>query len=128
MSGSWQDYVDIHLLGSGRMSQAAILGQKGGIWASSAGLSLSSEEQTALINAYTEPDRARSTGLHIGGRKYFALSFRGQTIQLKAQADGAVLVKTRTAILVAVCNAPIELAECSPVVERLADYLISVNY
>ncbi|WP_071528950.1 profilin [Streptomyces mutabilis] len=41
---------------------------------------------------------------------------------------GAALVKTRTAILVAVCNAPIGLAECIPVVEHLADYLISVNY
>ncbi|GGQ45860.1 hypothetical protein GCM10010279_64460 [Streptomyces mutabilis] len=41
---------------------------------------------------------------------------------------GAVPVKTRTAILVAVCNAPIGLAECIPVVGHLADYPISVNY
>jgi hypothetical protein len=44
------------------------------------------------------------------------------------QADGCVLVKTKQAILVAEYVAPIQAAEATPVVEGLADYLISVGY
>ena len=44
------------------------------------------------------------------------------------QADGCVLVKTKQAILVAEYRAPLQAAECTPVVEGLADYLISVGY
>lgn len=124
----WQTYVDNNLVGTGKCSQAAILGQKGGVWAISAGLPLSSEEQTAIINAYANPDHVQSGGLHIGGRHYAALSHDGRTIQLKAHADGATLVKTKLAILIAVHVAPIQGAECRLIVESLADYLISVNY
>ena len=34
-------YVDTNLLGSGRVSKAAIIGQQGGIWATSAGFTVS---------------------------------------------------------------------------------------
>jgi len=44
------------------------------------------------------------------------------------QADGAVLVKTKQAILVAEYNAPIQAPEAAKVVEDLADYLIGVGY
>jgi profilin len=39
-----------------------------------------------------------------------------------------VLVKTKQAILVAEYVAPAQAAEATPVVEKLADYLISVGY
>jgi profilin len=44
------------------------------------------------------------------------------------QADGATIVKTKQAILVAEYAAPLQSGESAPVVEKLADYLISVNY
>jgi hypothetical protein len=34
-------YVDTNLLGSGRIAKAAIVGQQGGVWASSAGFTVS---------------------------------------------------------------------------------------
>ena len=39
-----------------------------------------------------------------------------------------MIVKTKQAILVAVYQAPIQAAEATPIVEGLADYLISVGY
>ena len=45
-----------------------------------------------------------------------------------SKADGCVVVKTTQAILVAIYNAPIQAGEATPVVENLADYLISVGY
>jgi profilin len=44
------------------------------------------------------------------------------------QGDGAVLVKTKQAVLVAEYAAPVQAGEATPVVEGLADYLISVGY
>lgn len=44
------------------------------------------------------------------------------------QGDGAILVKTKQAILVAEYCAPVQAPEATPVVEKLADYLISVGY
>lgn len=34
---SWQAYVDNNLIGTGNVSQAAIYGHAGGVWATSAG-------------------------------------------------------------------------------------------
>lgn len=44
------------------------------------------------------------------------------------QSDGAVIVKTKQAVLVAEYCAPIQAPEATPVVEGLADYLINVGY
>lgn len=44
------------------------------------------------------------------------------------QADGCVIVKTKQAILVTVYVPPTQAPEATPVVESLADYLISVGY
>ena len=45
-----------------------------------------------------------------------------------SQADGAVIVKTKQAILVAVYRAPVQAPEATPIVEKLADYLITAGY
>lgn len=38
---SWQSYVDTNLVGTGNVTQAAIIGLKGGVWASSSGFTVS---------------------------------------------------------------------------------------
>lgn len=38
---SWQAYVDTNLVGTGSVSQAAIYGAQGGVWASSPGFAVS---------------------------------------------------------------------------------------
>ena len=52
---SWQSYVDTNLVGTGTVSQAAIVGLKGGVWASSSGFNVSGtwplmEEILAAVN------------------------------------------------------------------------------
>ncbi|KAF5339754.1 hypothetical protein D9611_009134 [Ephemerocybe angulata] len=125
---SWQAYVDTNLVGSGRVSRAVILGQQGGVWATSAGFNLSAEEQKAVINAFKDPAAVQASGLRLAGNKFFTLQANDRSIYLKKQADGAVIVKTKQAILVAEYNAPIQAPEATPIVENLADYLISVGY
>ena len=123
-------YVDSNLLGTGKIARAAIVGQQGGVWATSAGFALTPEEQTALVNA-AKPggaDKVQASGLRLAGVKYFTLRTDDRSIYLKQGANGAVIVKTKQAILVAVYEEPIQAGEATPIVEALADYLISVNY
>ncbi|TFK66020.1 profilin [Pluteus cervinus] len=125
---SWQAYVDSNLVGSGKVSKAAIVGLSGGVWAQSSGFQLSTEEQHALINGFKNPDTVQTSGVKLAGQKFFTLSVNDRSIYVKKAADGAVIVKTKQAILVAEYDAPIQAGEATPVVENLADYLISVGY
>jgi len=125
---SWQGYVDSNLVGTGKVSQAAILGQAGGVWATSSGFNLSLDEQNAIINAYNDLSGTQANGVRAAGQKYFALRADERSIYGKKTTDGIVIVKTKQAILVAIYKAPLQAAETTPIVEGLADYLISVGY
>jgi len=71
----------------------------------------------------------QSTGLTLAGQKFiFLRNDELRSIYLKKKADGAVIVKTKQAILVAEYVAPLQAPESSPIVETLADYLINLNY
>ncbi|OCH84795.1 profilin [Obba rivulosa] len=125
---SWQAYVDTNLVGSGKIARAAILGQAGGVWASSPGYTLSADEQKAAINAFTSPDAIQASGVRLAGQKFFTLQANPRSVYGKKAGDGCILVKTKQAVLVAEYVAPVQAPEATPVVEGLADYLISVGY
>ncbi|KAF9002551.1 profilin [Cyathus striatus] len=126
---SWQSYVDTNLVGSGRVTKAAILGLQGGVWAHSTGFNLTDAEQKAIVNAFKSPDKVLQTGLHLAGEKYFALNVvPDRSIYVKKQANGATIVKTKQAILVGLYEPPTQQTENTTVVEALADYLINVGY
>ncbi|KAF8625047.1 hypothetical protein AX15_005588 [Amanita polypyramis BW_CC] len=125
---SWQAYVDTNLVGTGRVTKAAILGQKGGVWATSSGFTLTTEEQNAIITAFDNKEKTQASGLRLAGNKYFTISVGERTIQVKKGTDGAVIVKTKQAVLVSVYQLPLQAAEATTVTEALADYLISVQY
>ncbi|KAG7445130.1 profilin [Guyanagaster necrorhizus] len=125
---SWQAYVDTNLVGSGRIAKAAIIGQQGGIWAASAGYNLSTAEQNAIIQGFSDLAHVQASGIRAAGQKFFTLQANERSIYGKKAADGIVIVKTKQAILVAEYIAPIQAPEATPIVEGLADYLISVGY
>jgi len=125
---SWQAYVDTNLVGSGKISKAAIVGQQGGIWAATAGFTLAQDEQNALLTAHANAEKTQSSGLRVAGEKYFTLSANERSVYGKKGANGIIVVKTKQAILVCVYEAPIQAPEATPVAEGLADYLISVGY
>jgi len=126
---SWQTYVDTNLVGTGKVVKAAILGLGGGVWAASQGYSLLLDEQKAILAAFADPAKAQANGIRLSGHKFIAFRVDpDRSIYLKKGGDGAVLVKTKQAVLVAEYIAPTQAAEATPVVEGLADYLISVGY
>ncbi|KAH7915516.1 profilin [Hygrophoropsis aurantiaca] len=126
---SWKEYIDgQYLLGSGVIAKAAILGLQGGVWASSPGYTISPAEQKAVVELFNNPDNAPINGVRLQGQKFFVLQANKRSIYGKKQADGCVLVKTKQAVLVAEYIAPNQAQEATPPVEKLADYLISIEY
>ncbi|KAG9041794.1 profilin, required for normal timing of actin polymerization in response to thermal stress [Tulasnella sp. UAMH 9824] len=125
---SWQTYVDSNLVGTGKVSQAAILGQQGGVWASSPGFTLSQPEQNAVVGAWNNLDGVQASGVTLAGTKYFTLQADPDHIYGKKSANGCVIVKTTQAILVCVYKDPIQQQEAVSVVEALGVYLKSVGY
>ncbi|GAA6020812.1 hypothetical protein JCM8202_005452 [Rhodotorula sphaerocarpa] len=125
---SWQAYVDTNLVGTGKISRAAILGQQGGVWASSAGYTLSTEEQANLCKIHNDPAAAQANGIHAAGQKFLCIRADDRSVYGKKQADGIIVVKTKQAILVAEYGHPTQPGEATKITEELADYLIGVGY
>jgi len=125
---SWQTYVDTNLIGTGKISKAAILGLQGGVWAASKGYTLSADEQKNIVQSFNNLGVAQTSGVRLSGNKFFTLQANDRSIYLKKGGDGACLVKTKQAVLVAEYAAPVQAGEATPVVEALADYLIGVGY
>ncbi|KAJ3292958.1 profilin, required for normal timing of actin polymerization in response to thermal stress [Borealophlyctis nickersoniae] len=125
---SWQSYVDSNLVGTKKITKAAIHGHDGSLWATSKGFSIAPQEVQTLVKGYTDPSGVRANGLHLGGVKYIVIRADDRSIYGKKGTGGVVTVKTKQAVLIGVYEDPIQPGEATKVVEALADYLISVNY
>lgn len=89
---SWQGYIDNQLIGTKTITQAAILGLKGGVWASSPGFDVSPKEASALISGFDDPSPLQAGGLHIAGKKYFTLQANDRSIYGKSGVSTEVLM------------------------------------
>ncbi|MEU6719595.1 profilin [Nonomuraea sp. NPDC046802] len=126
--GDWQRYVDHNLIGSGKVNRAAIVGLDGETLAASEGYTLSPEEQRSLIDGFKDLSRVQASGLKLAGQKFFVIeTIPDRSIYLKKQADGATVVKTKRCIIIAEYDAPVQGPESTPIVESLADDLISAG-
>lgn len=132
---SWQAYVDTNLVGTGRVTQAAILGKAGGVWAKSSGIAISPEEQKAIIAAFTNKAAVQASGFRVANQKYFFVSSDTYgddpnliVVHGKKQGDGAVLAQTKQAILVVTYLLPQTAQDAGMVVTTLGSYLASQNY
>jgi len=113
------------------LQRAAILGQAGGVWATSQGYELSSAEQKAIVNTLKtlkNPEGAQAQGIRLAGEKFFTILVTERSVYGKKGANGCVLVLTKQAVLVAEYEAPVQQHEAVGVVEGLADHLTLAGY
>ncbi|WVQ94401.1 hypothetical protein IAU59_001480 [Kwoniella sp. CBS 9459] len=126
---SWQAYVDDHLVGTGKVSKAAILGKQGGVWAASGGYNLSQHEQDAVVKtAFASPDQIRANGIILSGFKFMCIQATPDEVIGRKGERGVFIIPTTQAILVAEYDAPVSAGEANVIVTKLADYLKSVSY
>ncbi|KAL7420396.1 profilin, required for normal timing of actin polymerization in response to thermal stress [Cryptotrichosporon argae] len=125
---SWQAYVDDHLVATGKVAKAAILGKQGGVWAASAGYNLAPAEQDAITKTFfTQPDAVRANGITLAGFKFMCIQANPDEVIGRKGERGVFVVPTTQAILVAEYeNTP--AGDANVIVTKLAEYLKSVGY
>lgn len=127
---SWQEYIDLNLIGSGHISEAIILSSLDGTtWATSPGFELAQEELEVLLKSFSDPTPICSNGLYINGNKYLVLRSDERSIYARKATIGICAVKTEQAILLSLYDAQkCQPGDANKTVEQLADYFISVGY
>lgn len=125
---SWNAYTD-NLIATGKIDKAAIFSAAGdSLWANSGSFDIAAQEITAVATGYNDSSQLQAHGLHVEGKKYFLLKADERSIYGKREETGIVAVKTKQAILIAHYPSGVQAPEATSVVEKLADYLISVGY
>ncbi|CAG8718770.1 18218_t:CDS:2, partial [Acaulospora morrowiae] len=125
---SWQEYVDNQLVVHECISQAAIYGQNGSLWATSPGFSLSPEEVTSIVEAFGNAEKIQANGIFCNSHKYFALSHDETNIHGRMDKDGVIASKTKSAVIIVIYTGEMAGGNANKIVTGLADYLISQGY
>ncbi|XP_068202234.1 profilin-like [Palaemon carinicauda] len=125
---TWNDYVSKQLTGTGNVSQGAIAGLDGSIWAISEGWGVTEQECKAIATGFTNPSGFHQSGVTCAGERYIFLSGNESVLRARKGSQGIHVAKTNTAIIIAKYDEPIQPGQCAATVEALADYLKSVNY
>lgn len=127
---SWQEYVDDHLLAElpsgGRLSQGAIVGQDGAVWAQSEGFpSITDKEVEAIMQEFGRPGSIAAQGLFLGGVKYIVIPGEpGEVIRGRKNQDGVTIKKTTSALVIGLYGHEVQAGDANTAVENLGDYLI----
>ncbi|KAJ2579898.1 profilin, required for normal timing of actin polymerization in response to thermal stress [Coemansia sp. RSA 1836] len=128
MSNSWQPYVDNNLVGSGFISEAAIYGLDGGLWAKSKSYKQDDDLFKAVKEGFAKEDEIRSNGLRIAGAKYFTLAASPEELHFKCGAKGMFCAKTKQTIILALYPDTVQPGNASKALGSVTDYLKSLGF
>lgn len=123
---SWQSYIN-SLLDPGTVKAGAIVGLDGGVWAASAGFTVTQAEAVRLVSGFDDPTRLFG-GVYAGGKYYLFLRASDDTIHGKNGQDGIVICKTGKAIIIGTYSDGMAAGNCSVTVSKMMDYLLSSGY
>jgi len=125
---SWQSYVDDQLLATKMVSEAAIAGHDGNIWAKSANFNCTTEEVKKILGSWETTDTMAMNGITVNALKYMYLSGNDKVVRGKKGSAGVHIFKTTQAVIIATYSEPIVPETCANITEKLGEYLISVGY
>ncbi|WAC00215.1 MULTISPECIES: profilin [Pseudomonas] len=129
---SWQAYVDNNLVGTGFVSQGAILGLDGSTWASSPGLCIAPDQIKPVADGLAgilDLGELLKKGLTVNFKKYLVVSPPdSKIITGRGYGDGIVITKTKHSIIVGFHYDSMAPGKCASAVEKLADELIELGY
>uniref|UniRef100_A0A915JPB6 Profilin n=1 Tax=Romanomermis culicivorax TaxID=13658 RepID=A0A915JPB6_ROMCU len=94
MTSSWQDLVNNNLIGTKKVSKAAILGLDGQIWAKSDDFGITDQEAQVASKGFANRDGVLGSGLRFENEKYFVLQADEDRIIGRKESRGFFLHKT----------------------------------
>jgi len=124
---TWQDYVE-HLTSFGKVTQAAIVGLDGTIWAQSPELNISSDEISQSLAGFKDDSILLAAGIHINGVKYMYRRPYENQIQFKYQETGVHIAKTTTCIIIGTYIAGMEPIHTQVEISRTQELLLEAGY
>ncbi|RDD38467.1 Profilin-2 [Trichoplax sp. H2] len=127
---SWQTYIDSNLLGTGKVTQAAICGLDGNLWAYSKGFQPTPAEATAIIKGIqSDSSVLAASGIKVNGTKYmFLQAIKDEFAYGKKGNDGVCCIKTGQCLIIGTYENGIQPGECSVAVGKVADHLRNSGY
>ncbi|WYZ45358.1 hypothetical protein EsH8_VIII_000674 [Colletotrichum jinshuiense] len=130
---SWQAYVDTSLVGTGHIDKAAIISIAGdSTWASTTGFTLSPTEMKVIADIVTGNEtvkgKAFADGLFIAGDRFVMARAEDGAIYARKGRDGIAIAKSNQAILLGHHTEAQQAGNATTAVQKLADYLISLQY
>ncbi|CAD6565686.1 MAG: profilin, required for normal timing of actin polymerization in response to thermal stress [Cyphobasidiales sp. Tagirdzhanova-0007] len=114
----------------GGLSRAAIIGQQGGVWATSSNLQIEPEQEQMIIEAFKneDPSALQAGGIKLGQNKYMFLRVNGDSFYGKQGPTGVCVTKSKQAILIGEYVDGMLPVDANNIVEKLAGYLVSVGF
>lgn len=126
--GSWQEYVDTEIVGSGNLRHGAVITVSDGTnCGQSSGFRVVQNEGAAIAALFTNPSKALTQGVTVAGVKYAAHKGEERSIYATKRDTGVVLVKTKTLILIGYHEKGQHPAAAAATMEKLARELIENN-
>jgi len=135
---SWQEYIDVSLVGTHHIDKAAIISAAGdSVWAASPGFTISPDEMKALVPVIGGDDdkinKAYGEGIYVAGERYVV--FRvvegvrpgHRSVYARMGKKGLVLANTTKAVLVAHYGEDQVAQNATKVTEDLAEYLTKLG-
>ncbi|KAJ1966115.1 profilin, required for normal timing of actin polymerization in response to thermal stress [Dipsacomyces acuminosporus] len=125
---SWQPYVDNNLVGSGKITQAAIYGLDGGVWAQSPNFPLTTDEFQKINAGFSDNNSLLASGVFIGGTKYMAVQVNDDHIHGKKGGEGILCYKTGKTIIVGLYGDSTQPGDANKVIGSVSDYLKGLGF
>jgi len=127
----WQDYVNTHMIQQG-LSDGAIVGLDGGIWANSNGFHIQKadiDEVSKLFHQFSL-DSSNPLGFNFGGQVYSFASRTESVVIGKHWSMGLIFRKTQKAILIGAFRpyGSIQQNKSEYIINTLADHLHQSGY
>ena len=144
---SWEPYINNALINKSAnghvynnvLTEAAIIGHDGSVWANTTGLSIKKDEIKKLNDLFKQSSN-NTPSIMLGGKKYQVTHYETNAfVYLKIKDGGATVAKTGKAFIIGVYNTtknykydgkelPQGVGMCNTVVEELANQLKGLGY
>lgn len=131
---SWQPYIDNQIRKHVNARIVVIYGiQDGGIWAKYEAAGITSPvtpEEMKLISdtMSSKPEKFQERGVYIGGEKFFCISAENNLVRGRKQSQALCIVPTNKCLIACATADGFPPGQLNSVVEKLADYLKSLDF